>query len=290
MLFRSADLAVLEKRLEERCAAQLEAYAETISKQLQDIRQCSGCTSPSPPPPSPPPPPPPKPPCAHPIDFILVLDESGSMKKPLPDGSMEGPSGMKAFAKQLVNQYALGTDAARFSLVSFATDATTRVAWSTNDVVINAGIDQMVADGRTSISDGFEAAGQLLAGGREGATKVVLLLSDGEQTVDAAPGKTPEQTAIDAATLVKGSGATVFAWGFGKASLPTLKQIATDPSKALLVRGIDELVDRIAGLEATVCNESPKPPSPPPPPPSPSPPSPSPSRSEEHTSELQSPI
>ena len=184
------------------------------------------------------------------------------MKKPLPDGSMEGPSGMKAFAKQLVNQYALGTDAARFSLVSFATDATTRVAWSTNDVVINAGIDQMVADGRTSISDGFEAAGQLLAGGREGATKVVLLVADGEQTVDAAPGKTPEQTAIDAATLVKGSGATVFALGFGKASLSTLKQIATDPSKALLVQGIDELVDHVAGLEATVCNESPEPPRP----------------------------
>ena len=252
----------MEKRLEERCAAQLDAHAKAIYEQLQDVRQCSGCVSPSPPPPSPPPPPPPKPPCANPIDFILVLDESGSMKKPLPDGSMEGPSGMKAFAKQLVNQYALGTDAARFSLVSFATDATTRVAWSTNDVVINAGIDQMVADGRTSISDGFEAAGQLLAGGREGATKVVLLVADGEQTVDAAPGKTPEQTAIDAATLVKGSGATVFALGFGEASLSTLKQIATDPSKALLVQGIDELVDHVAGLEATVCNESPEPPRP----------------------------
>ena len=70
----SADLAAMEKR----CAAQLEAYAETFSKQLQDVRQCSGCTSPSPPPPSAPPPPPPKPPCANPIDFILVLDESGS--------------------------------------------------------------------------------------------------------------------------------------------------------------------------------------------------------------------
>ena len=74
----SADLAAMEKRSEERCAAQLEAYAETIFKQLQDVRQCSGCTSPSPPPPSPLPPPPPKPPCANPIDFILVLDESAA--------------------------------------------------------------------------------------------------------------------------------------------------------------------------------------------------------------------
>eukprot|EP00964_Phaeocystis_antarctica_P026101 scaffold14673_cov84-Phaeocystis_antarctica.AAC.1 len=51
--------------------------------------------------PSPPPPSSPEPPCATPIDFALVLDESGSMKKPLPNGSLEGPGGLKAFAKQL---------------------------------------------------------------------------------------------------------------------------------------------------------------------------------------------
>ena len=161
------------------------------------------------------------------------------MKKPKPHGSMEGPGGLKAFAKQLVSQYALGLDAARFSVVSFATDATTRVPWSTNDVDINAGIDQMSADGKTSISDGFEAARQLFADdGRVGATKIVLLLLDGEQIVDAAPGKMLWQTAVDAAALplrpVKGDGASVFAWGLGdQVSLFTLEQIATDPSKAV---------------------------------------------------------
>ena len=81
-----------------------------------------------------------------------------------------------------MNEYFLGEDAARFSVVSFATDATTRVPWSYNAAVINAGIDDMTADGKTSISDGFEAARQLFAdGGRSGATKIMLLLSDGEQ-------------------------------------------------------------------------------------------------------------
>ena len=152
------------------------------------------------------------------------------MKKPLPDGSMEGPGGLKAFAKELVSQYYLGEDAARFAVVSFAADATTRVPWSHNAAEINAGIDQMSADGPTSISDGLDAARQLFADdSRPGATKIVLLVSDGEQTVDAAPFKTPEQTAIDASALVKGDGATVFAWGFGnKVSLAaTLEQIAT---------------------------------------------------------------
>jgi len=210
-----------------------------------------------------PPPPPPKPPCATPIDFALVLDESGSMKKPRPTGSMEGPSGLKAFAKQLVSQYFLGVDAARFSVVSFAANATTRVPWSYNAAVINSGIDQMKADGKTSISDGFEAARQLFDDdGRVGATKIVLLVSDGEQTVDAAPGKTLVQTVVDSAMLVKGNGVTVFAWGFGsKVSLTTLKQIATDPSKAILAQDLVELKSSLGVLEAAVCK--------PPPPPSP---------------------
>ena len=126
-------------------------------------------------------------------------------------------------------------------MVSFATDATTRVPWSYDAAVINAGIDQITADGKTSISDGFEAARQLFADdGRVGATKIVLLLLDGEQIVDAAPGKMLWQTAVDAAALplrpVKGDGASVFAWGLGdQVSLFTLEQIATDPSKAVLV-------------------------------------------------------
>eukprot|EP00964_Phaeocystis_antarctica_P150032 scaffold117364_cov51-Phaeocystis_antarctica.AAC.1 len=122
---------------------------------------------------------------------------------------MEGPGGLKAFAKKLVSQYALGENAARFSVVSFSEDARTRVPWSYNAAVINAGIDQMEAGGKTSISDGFETARQLFVDDpRAGARMIVLFLTDGEQSVDAAPGKTPWQTAVDAAALVKGDGVT----------------------------------------------------------------------------------
>ena len=207
------------------------------------------------------------------------------MKKPVPEGSMEGPVGMKALAKQLVNQYSLGAGAARFSVVSFAANATTRVPWSYNAAVIHAGIDQMSADGKTSISDGFEAARQLFEDdGRVGATKIVLLVSDGEQTVDAAPGKTLFQTVVDSAVLLKEDGVTVFAWGFGGTlSLATLQLVATDPSKTLLAQDLAELWSSLGALEAAVCNASPPaslaptslalPHPPSPPPPSPSPPS-----------------
>ena len=142
-----------------------------------------------------------------------------------------------------MNDFFLGNDAARFSVVSFAQNARTRVPWSYNAAVINAGIDAMTAEGKTSISDGFEAAGLLFADNkRPSAAKVLLLLSDGEQTVDKAPGKTLLETAIDAAALVKSQGVTVFAWGFGEnVRLGTLQQIATDPSKAILANDLAEL-------------------------------------------------
>ena len=164
---------------------------------------------PTPAPPAPPPSPPKSPYCATPIDFALVLDESGSMKD-----SMEGSGGLKAFAKELVSEYSLGEDAARFAVVSFAADATTRVQWSYDAAEIGTGVDEMTPGGSTSISDGLATARQLFADDRRSnSTKLLLLLSDGEQTTDAAPGKTPTETAVDAAALAKADGITVFAWG-----------------------------------------------------------------------------
>ena len=65
------------------------------------LKHCPPPPSPAPPPPPPPShnPPPESPPpyCATPLDFVLVLDESGSMS-----GVMEGVGGLKAFAKELV--------------------------------------------------------------------------------------------------------------------------------------------------------------------------------------------
>ena len=185
-----------------------------------------------------------------------------------------------------MNEYFLGEDAARFSVVSFAGDATTRVPWSYNEIEIKVGIDQLTAVGGTSISDGIARARQLFADdGRAGVTKIILLLSDGEQTTDAAPGKTYVQTSIDAAALAKADGITVFAWGFAGVSWGTLQQIATDPSKAFLGADLAGLSAHLEVLQAVLCNESPPrppllpplPPLRPPLPPSPPQPSPPPS-------------
>ena len=46
--------------------------------------------------------PPSPPPCATPVDFALVLDESYSMNRRRGPDFMNGPNGVKAFAKELV--------------------------------------------------------------------------------------------------------------------------------------------------------------------------------------------
>ena len=53
------------------------------------------------------PPPSPPPPCATPVDFALVLDESYSMNRNDGPDFMNGPNGTKAFAKELVRHAAL---------------------------------------------------------------------------------------------------------------------------------------------------------------------------------------
>merc|ERR1740139_1960031 len=192
---------------------------------------------------------------------------------------MEGPDGLKAFAKELVSAFSVGKDAAQFSVVSFAEDATTRVLWSDDEAEIGAGVDEMDPRGSTSISDGIVAARQLFMArqlvaneGRPAATKIVLLLSDGEQTTDKAPGKTAMQTAVDAAALARAEGITLFAWGFGGVSESTLRQIASDPSKAIYATNLAELRSYLADLQVAACEVKLPPPSPPPPPASPSPP------------------
>ena len=176
--------------------------------------------------------------CTIQIDFALLLDESGSTKS----GSTKRPDEpiafvlYKGFAKELLERFPPEINRSRFSVVSFNANASTRVGWSYNTTEIELGIDQLEPNGETSISDGFEAVRHLFdnssTDGRESATKVVLLLSDGRQTVDKAYGRTLLQTAVDAAELVREKhNATVFAWGFGnKVNLTELEMIASDRS------------------------------------------------------------
>ena len=67
---------------------------------------------------------------------------------------------------------------------------------------------------------------------RPDAGRVVIVLSDGEQTTDCLNGNPDscQATAIAAAKPLKAGGATVFSWGFGTISMDTLTGIASSAS------------------------------------------------------------
>ena len=90
--------------------------------------------------------------CTVPIDFILVLDDSGSVRD---SGSVEA---MKSFAKAIVSGFDLGEDLGHFAVVTFERDATLRTGLSAEPNTINNAIDQLTGEGWTSISDGLEMA------------------------------------------------------------------------------------------------------------------------------------
>ena len=80
---------------------------------------------------------------------------------------------------------------------------------------------------RTCISCAFEKASDEFdrVGQRPGASRVIVLLSDGEQTSQLGG----FDTALQAADAVKATGVEVFAAGFGTAKLESLQQIASTP-------------------------------------------------------------
>lgn len=242
---------------------------------------------------APPPPLPPPPPyyCPTPIDFVLVLDDSGSIKA---SNSVEP---MKEFAKAVANGFALGPNEGRISVITFESNATLQTPFSTSLDDINDAIDNLKGEGSTSISDGLEMAQlEFDLRARADAPRVVVVCSDGEQRFDTGDCLVPDppnpvlgldeeaqektacrEAAIAASTPLKAGGATVFSWGFAGISLATLEGIASDPSKVRLEASIQALQTFVDQLIVEAC-VSPNPSAPPPLPNlPPSPPSPPPS-------------
>jgi uncharacterized protein YegL len=212
-------------------------------------------------PPSPAAPPlPPFTPCQKAMDVVLVLDESGSMYWDM--------ASMKVFAKDLVASFApLGETSTKFGVVSFATDAKVRTGFTADAATIDTAIDAMVPQGWTSISDGLGAAAELFATEhREGATKIVLTLADGEQTIDCGTPSDCTGAAIAAATELKAQSVTIFSWGFGGVSTATLEALASGADKVKFASDLAGLSEFAQQLREDACAIELPPPTPPTPP------------------------
>jgi len=239
-------------------------------EQIDAVQMC-GISVPLPPAPSPLPPAPPSapPPCESQVDLTLVIDNSGSVGAQRPN--------VIDFARKVVAQFEMGSNAAQIAYVEFETTVVTHVALTPSLSTILTALDNAPAIGSGTFLSGGIAQGQAVVtgtGARSGVPKVIVLMSDGVQTVGG-----DDNTAIAAATNAKNAGIKIIAVGFGSVSLVTLNALASSPSSEFsrYQSAASDLVQLIVDGTLGICvtaTDKPRgpPPSPPVPPSPPSPP------------------
>jgi Mg-chelatase subunit ChlD len=178
------------------------------------------------------------------VDVVVVLDRSNSMT--FQAGKFQGA---KDGAKLLVDEL---DDDDQGGLVSFASGVTTDQSLvlmnAANKTDLKGDIQGLTAGGNTDIAGGINAAQtELDANGRADAAPVIVLLSDGEQTVSGDP--------VAAANNAKAAGIRIFSIAYGTdADDATLQDIAS-PGDFRNAEQIDEIQQVFAEIARAIEGE-----------------------------------
>jgi predicted ribosomally synthesized peptide with SipW-like signal peptide len=152
------------------------------------------------------------------LEVALVSDVSGSMSgAPL--------SALKTAATSFVGNLSSPDEAAA---ISFNSGASTEQELTTNYQLVQNAINSYSAGGGTSIAAGIiEGEDELLNGtnATAGASKVMILLSDGQSN---------ETAAINAANDAKNNGIRIFTIALGSADTGLLESVASSPDDAFV--------------------------------------------------------
>ena len=152
------------------------------------------------------------------LEVALVSDVSGSMSgAPL--------SALKTAATSFVGNLSSPDEAAA---ISFNSGASTEQELTTNYQLVQNAINSYSAGGGTSIAAGIiEGEDELLNGtnATAGASKVMILLSDGQSN---------ETAAINAANDAKNNGIRIFTIALGSADTSLLESVASSPDDAFV--------------------------------------------------------
>ena len=181
----------------------------------------------------------PEPTCKAKVDVGFVLDSSGSLRN---DYSKE-----KDFLKALAATFGVSDDASRAGVVTFSyyTEHSIKLNDHTDLSSFNKAVDDIALMGSTTRIDKALRLTQqemfsIANGGRPGVNKVLIVLTDGSQTQDAAaedPGVVAEE--------LRNSGIRVLAVGIGKGVNGTeLARIAGDSKNVYSAASFDELISR----------------------------------------------
>lgn len=141
------------------------------------------------------------------IDLVVVMDDSGSLTSTDPTGERFNA------LRQMMNSFATNADV-NVGLVFFASSATTAVQLSSPSSAVGSVNSAITAhatpSGMTAIGAGIRAAlDELSARGRSGTTKLIVLFTDGEETMSSDPS--------GAATTANSQGVRVNVVGLGSA-------------------------------------------------------------------------
>ena len=165
---------------------------------------------------------------AVPMDIVLVLDQSGSMKDSFGNGTRQSAmkEAVNSFIGEVAAKYSTEADH-RMAIVTFGTNADPLVGWTAVDsdgaTKLTGKISSLPEDpsGATNVGEGMELAKNLTGndaytGDNTDRQKTVIVFTDGVPTTE-----TDLNTAIDAAKEMKGTGVTVYTVGIFDSANPS---------------------------------------------------------------------
>lgn len=179
------------------------------------------------------------------VEIALVIDESGSINS--TEFIQMANAAQDFVGLQTLRFAEAGTEGVQVAVVKYSTTAALRLPLSSNRALINQHIQtRFFLGGSTFTDQGIAAARAELNGSRvrPGATRVLLLLTDGLSTQPTA--------ALASANLAKAQGIRVFALGVAGADINELRALASSPGNAFFVTQFDQLEAAFAQIAEAI--------------------------------------
>lgn len=166
---------------------------------------------------------------AVPMDIVLVLDQSGSMKENFGSGTRQSAmkEAVNSFIGEVAKKYSTNADH-RMAIVTFSDDAETLVGWTPvgkdGEATLISKISGLTdtPSGATNVGAGMELAQTLMNNSEVGADrqKTVIVFTDGVPTTETDFNTTVANTAIDAAKNMKSDDVTIYTVGIFNGANP----------------------------------------------------------------------
>lgn len=170
---------------------------------------------------------------AVPMDIVLVLDQSGSMKDSFGNGTRQSAmkEAVNSFIGEVAAKYSTEADH-RMAIVTFGTNADPLVGWTAVDsdgaTKLTGKISSLPEDpsGAMNVGKGMKLAKNLTGndaytGDNTDRQKTVIVFTDGVPTTETDFNTTVANTAIDAAKEMKGTGVAVYTVGIFDSANPS---------------------------------------------------------------------